>query len=31
MRQTQLFTRTIKELPKDETSYNAQTLKGRFY
>jgi len=26
MRQTQLFTRTIKELPKDETSYNAQTL-----
>ena len=26
MRQTQLFTRTIKELPKDETSYNAQAL-----
>jgi len=26
MRQTQLFTRTIKELPKDETSYNAQML-----
>lgn len=26
MRQTQIFTRTIKELPKDETSYNAQAL-----
>ena len=26
MRQSQLFTKTIKELPKDETSYNAQTL-----
>lgn len=26
MRQSQLFTRTIKELPKDETSFNAQTL-----
>jgi len=26
MRQTQLFTRTLKELPKDETSYNAQAL-----
>jgi prolyl-tRNA synthetase len=26
MKQTQLFTRTIKELPKDETSYNAQVL-----
>lgn len=26
MRQTELFTRTVKELPKDETSYNAQTL-----
>ncbi len=26
MRQTQLFTKTIKELPKDETSYNAQAL-----
>ncbi len=26
MRQSQLFTRTVKELPKDETSYNAQTL-----
>jgi len=26
MRQSQLFARTIKELPKDETSYNAQTL-----
>lgn len=26
MKQTQLFTKTIKELPKDETSFNAQTL-----
>jgi prolyl-tRNA synthetase len=26
MRQSQLFTRTIKNLPKDETSFNAQTL-----
>lgn len=26
MRQSQLFTKTIKELPKDETSYNAQAL-----
>lgn len=26
MRQSQLFTRTVKELPKDETSYNAQVL-----
>lgn len=26
MRQSQLFTRTVKELPKDETSYNAQAL-----
>jgi prolyl-tRNA synthetase len=26
MRQSHLFTRTLKELPKDETSYNAQTL-----
>ncbi|MGE5426195.1 MAG: proline--tRNA ligase [Bacillota bacterium] len=26
MRQSQLFTRTIKELPKDETSFNAQAL-----
>jgi len=26
MRQAELFTRTIKELPKDETSYNAQAL-----
>lgn len=26
MRQTKLFTKTIKELPKDETSYNAQAL-----
>ncbi len=26
MKQSQLFTKTIKELPKDETSYNAQTL-----
>jgi len=26
MRQSQLFTRTTKELPKDETSFNAQTL-----
>lgn len=26
MRQSQLFTKTVKELPKDETSYNAQTL-----
>jgi Prolyl-tRNA synthetase len=26
MKQSQLFTRTIKELPKDETSFNAQTL-----
>ncbi len=26
MRQSQLFTRTVKELPKDEASYNAQAL-----
>lgn len=26
MKQSQLFTKTIKELPKDETSYNAQAL-----
>lgn len=26
MRQSQLFTRTIKELPKDESSFNAQAL-----
>ncbi len=26
MKQTKLFTKTIKELPKDETSYNAQAL-----
>ncbi len=26
MKQSQLFTRTVKELPKDETSYNAQAL-----
>lgn len=26
MKQSQLFTRTIKELPKDEASFNAQTL-----
>lgn len=26
MKQSQLFTKTIKELPKDETSYNAQVL-----
>lgn len=26
MKQSQLFTRTIKELPKDETSFNAQML-----
>lgn len=26
MRQSQLFTKTIKDLPKDEASYNAQTL-----
>jgi prolyl-tRNA synthetase len=26
MRQSQLFTKTIKELPKDETSFNAQIL-----
>lgn len=26
MRQTQLFTKTLKELPKDESSYNAQSL-----
>jgi len=26
MKQSELFARTIKELPKDETSYNAQTL-----
>lgn len=26
MKQTQLFTKTIKELPKDEASFNAQTL-----
>jgi len=26
MRQSQLFTNTVKELPKDETSYNAQAL-----
>lgn len=26
MKQSQLFTRTIKELPKDEASYNAQAL-----
>ncbi len=26
MRQSQLFTRTVKELPKDEPSYNAQAL-----
>lgn len=26
MRQSQLFTKTVKELPKDETSYNAQVL-----
>jgi len=26
MRQSQLFTKTTKDLPKDETSYNAQTL-----
>jgi len=26
MKQSHLFTRTLKELPKDETSYNAQTL-----
>ena len=26
MRQSQLFSKTIKEVPKDETSYNAQTL-----
>jgi prolyl-tRNA synthetase len=26
MRQSRLFTKTIKELPKDETSYNAQVL-----
>jgi len=26
MKQSRLFTRTLKELPKDETSFNAQTL-----
>ncbi len=26
MKQSQLFTKTIKEIPKDETSFNAQTL-----
>src|SRR5680860_873 len=26
MKQTKLFTKTIKEIPKDETSFNAQTL-----
>ena len=26
MKQSQLFTHTLKELPKDETSYNAQVL-----
>ena len=26
MKQSQLFTKTIKELPKDEASYNAQVL-----
>lgn len=26
MRQSKLFTKTIKEIPKDETSFNAQTL-----
>ncbi|MEK7098004.1 MAG: proline--tRNA ligase, partial [Patescibacteria group bacterium] len=26
MRQSKLFTKTIKELPKDEVSYNAQAL-----
>ncbi len=26
MKQTQLFTRTVKELPKDESSFNAQAL-----
>lgn len=26
MKQSQLFTRTVKELPKDETSFNAQSL-----
>lgn len=26
MKQTELFTRTVKELPKDESSYNAQSL-----
>lgn len=26
MKQSQLFTKTIKEIPRDETSYNAQTL-----
>jgi len=26
MKQSQLFTRTVKELPKDETSFNAQVL-----
>ncbi|NCU42909.1 prolyl-tRNA synthetase, partial [Candidatus Falkowbacteria bacterium] len=26
MKQTNLFTKTIKELPKDEQSYNAQVL-----
>jgi prolyl-tRNA synthetase len=26
MKQSQLFTKTLKELPKDETSYNAQVL-----
>jgi len=26
MKQSQLFTKTVKELPKDETSYNAQAL-----
>lgn len=26
MKQTELFTRTVKELPKDEASYNAQSL-----
>lgn len=26
MRQSQLFTKTVKELPKDESSYNAQAL-----
>ncbi|MFA5184305.1 MAG: aminoacyl--tRNA ligase-related protein [Patescibacteria group bacterium] len=26
MRQSQLFTKTVKELPKDETSYNAQAM-----